>query len=114
MNTPGSNTVTRIASTANSPPLPRQMAPPHAAAPKRGAAATLNAGTAPRFGFKKIEPALAHRIGIYGSGGVGKTSLATSGPGPVAIFDFDDSLPCLMPRLSSQDIRVVSGVHEWG
>lgn len=55
----------------------------------------------------------ACRIGIYGSGGIGKTSLALLAPGPIAFFDLDKSLSKL--RRGGADmssVRVVE-VNEW-
>jgi len=45
------------------------------------------------------------------------TSVAASAPGPVAFFDFDDSLPRLKPQLHASglglDLRPVTGVSTW-
>jgi hypothetical protein len=57
--------------------------------------------------------ALAMRIGIVGPGGVGKTTLVCRAPGPVGIFDFDNSLSVLKPRLTGLDVRPVEGVESW-
>jgi len=51
-----------------------------------------------------VKSVTAQRVAIYGPGGIGKTSLACSAPGPVAFFDLDDSLGVLQPDV---DIRVV-------
>ncbi|MBN2582926.1 MAG: ATP-binding protein [Planctomycetes bacterium] len=53
------------------------------------------------------------RIGLYGPGGIGKTSLAATAPGPVAFFDLDDSLPVLAEQLDGLDVRPVAGVTSW-
>ena len=71
---------------------PRKPAPP---APKRTGVQ-----------FSAIEKSTnGRRIVIYGTGGIGKTSLACSAPGPVAFFDLDNSLSVLQP---GGDIRTVS------
>lgn len=35
------------------------------------------------------------RVGVYGTGGIGKTSLATRAPGPIAYYDLDESIDAL-------------------
>ena len=85
------------------------------------AAAMRPAGPAPaaapraarQFAFGEVVTATAQRIGIYGPGGIGKTSLACHAPGPVALFDLDNSLPVLKPTLSGLDIKVVQDVITW-
>ena len=39
------------------------------------------------------------RIVLYGPGGIGKTSLACMAPGPVAVFDLEESLGVIMGQL---------------
>ncbi len=86
------------------PPLPRSSSrPPPATAP----------AAAKKFSFGTIEPAKAMRIGLFGPGGIGKTCEACRAPEPVAIFDFDGSLPVLKPSLGDLDIRLVEGVSSW-
>jgi hypothetical protein len=65
-----------------------------------------------RVAFGKIEPQ-GHRVGIYGPGGIGKTTLAATAPGPVGFIDLDDSLPILKPSLGKLDIRRVAGITTW-
>ena len=65
-----------------------------------------------RVSFGAVRPQ-GHRIGIYGPGGIGKTTLAATAPGPVAFFNLDDSLPVLGPSLSGCDIRRVDGIAGW-
>ena len=96
---------------AKLPPPPR----PPARVPVKPPAPTPPDPTSPRrFGFGEIRPATTQRIGIYGPGGIGKTSLAARAPGPVAIFDFDSSLPVLKPSLAGLEIRAVEGIETWG
>ncbi|HNQ22467.1 MAG TPA: ATP-binding protein [Phycisphaerae bacterium] len=65
-----------------------------------------------RVAFGVIE-AQGHRVGVFGPGGIGKTTLAATAPGPVGFIDLDDSLPILRPSLGELDIRRVSGVAGW-
>lgn len=71
----------------------------------------------PAFSLGQISEAGGRRIVLFGPGGIGKTSLVASAPGPVAFFDLDDSLPRLRQQLQScphpLDIRPVSGVRTW-
>jgi hypothetical protein len=53
----------------------------------------------------------AERIAIYGPGGIGKTTLAASAPGPVWFFDLDESLGVV--ALPENDVRVVPNVETW-
>lgn len=52
----------------------------------------------------------AFKIAIYGTGGVGKTSLAMSAPSPVKFFDLDDSLG-MLPE--TQGVEIINGVQSW-
>jgi len=65
-----------------------------------------------RVAFGAIEPQ-GHRVGLFGPGGIGKTTLAATAPGPVAFIDLDDSLPILRPSLGELDIRRVAGIAGW-
>ena len=65
-----------------------------------------------RVAFGTIEPQ-GHRVGLFGPGGIGKTTLAATAPGPVAFIDLDDSLPILKPSLGELDIRRVAGITTW-
>ena len=72
---------------------------------------------ATEISFAPIPDAIGHRVAVYGSGGVGKSSLACLAPGPVAFFDLDESLPRLRAQLlaadTKLDIRTVPGIHSW-
>jgi len=54
---------------------------------------------------------------LYGPGGIGKTTLAATVPGPVAVFDLDDSLARLQGTFTESklqlDIRPVDGASAW-
>jgi len=63
--------------------------------------------------FDPIPNSQGQRIAIYGPGGIGKTTLACTAPGPVAVGDLDGSLPILKPKLVGLDVRVVSGLETW-
>lgn len=86
------------------PPAKPQQAPPPASS-------AAPAGKPGRFSLSAPRAVSGQRIGIYGGGGIGKTSLACRAPGPVAIFDFDHSLPVLKPTLEGLDLRVADGVE---
>ena len=88
--------------------------PPRPAAPKATAtsAAIKPAGNV-RFGA--VSKPQGRRIMVYGPGGIGKTSLALLAPGPVAVFDLDESLPDLSVggQLEGLDVRAVEGIGTW-
>jgi len=65
-----------------------------------------------KVSFGKIEPQ-GHRVGVYGPGGIGKTTVAATAPGPIAFIDLDDSLPILLPSLGKLDVRRVAGITGW-
>ena len=65
-----------------------------------------------KVSFGRIEPQ-GHRVGLFGPGGAGKTTLAATAPGPVGFIDLDDSLPILLPSLNGLDIRRVAGISGW-
>ena len=71
--------------------------------------------SAVRFGT--IQKGNGHRILLYGPGGIGKTTLAATAPGPVAFFDLDDSLPRLRASFAETepacDVRPIEGVTVW-
>ena len=67
--------------------------------------------------FGAIPDSPGHRIVLYGPGGIGKTTLAATAPGPVAFFDLDESLPRLRSSFEQSDLkldlRVIAGVRSW-
>lgn len=65
----------------------------------------------PGVQFSKIPAATGHRVVLYGPGGIGKTSLATVAPGPVAFFDLDESLPRLQSQIETKPLIVE--VKDW-
>lgn len=87
------------------PPMPGAFPPPPS---------TTNRA---RVAFGSVRSAAGHRVCIYGSGGIGKTTLASQMPGPVAFIDLDDSLPILSGRLLEQgfadNVMPVDGVTDW-
>jgi hypothetical protein len=93
-------------------PFKRPTAPPPPPTAARGQVA-----------FGTIAKAAGHRIVLYGPGGIGKTTLATLAPGPVAFFDLDESLarlgsqlttiPHVVPVANWQDIRTALQSDGW-
>lgn len=67
--------------------------------------------------FGKIVSGGGHRICLYGPGGIGKTSLCCSLPGPVAFIDLDESLGKLKPYLTEHalldGVSIVNGIENW-
>lgn len=94
-------------------PIPRTR-PPSSETSARG-----NGTPAPqaRVSFGPIREGNGHRIVLFGPGGIGKTSLAATAPGPVAFFDLDDSLPRLRASFTESglklDVRPIDGVATW-
>ena len=59
--------------------------------------------TPPLARFMKTPTALAgHRVLVYGQGGLGKSRLCCAAPGPVLVFDFDESLSTLWAQLTDE------------
>ena len=89
-------------------PATATKAPPRRPPPRNGGnGGTSHAPTGPVL-FAEIKQQQSHRIVLYGPGGIGKTTLAATAPGPVAFFDLDDSLAILKPSLGELDIRRVN------
>jgi len=66
--------------------------------------------------FGPIPEGSGHRIVVYGPGGIGKTTLACTAPGPVAFFDLDDSLAVLraqLPESLQKNLNRVGGIAGW-
>lgn len=82
-----------------------RMPPPVRAAP--------GPQTAKRFAFGAVTKAQAQRIVMYGPGGIGKSTLAASAPGPVAFIDLDDSLNILADKIEGLDVRPITGIQSW-
>ena len=78
----------------------------------------LNAGASKgKVAFGSLAKPAGHRVVVYGTGGIGKTTLCAALPSPVAFFDLDGSLAVLSARLTeqglSQNIVPVEGVTDW-
>ena len=83
-------------------PPPRMSAPPPKARP------------APeKVSFGQPAKGAGHRIVLFGPGGIGKTTASVTAPGPVAVFDLDDSLPVLVGQLDGFEVRRVDGIATW-
>jgi len=87
--------------------------PPTRAIPQRGSMPPPPAQEKKIVQFGKIASGAGHRIVLYGPGGIGKTTLAATLPGPVAFIDLDDSLPKLVATLDTERILPVSGIDTW-
>ena len=72
--------------------------------PNRPAAVPRRSGVT----FEAVPHAVAQRIGLYGPGGIGKTSLAAAAPGPVVFLDLDDGMSLL-----GLDVQRVAAVDSW-
>lgn len=98
-----------------SAPVNRPAPPPAPRARANGNEPPSRPRTSVSFG--PIPDGTGHRIVLFGPGGIGKTTLAATAPGPVAFFDLDDSLPRLKAQLadapSKLNIRPVSGIRTW-
>ncbi len=98
--------------TAQAPPTTRREGPPRGRPPQRQTRPQNQSRRPQTVAFGAIEPQ-GHRVGIYGPGGIGKTTFAANAPGPVAFFDLDDSLPVLRPALAGCDVRRVQASESW-
>lgn len=80
-------------------------------------AKTATKATSSTFSLATPKASKAMRTAIYGTGGVGKTTLACHAKGAKAFIDLDGSIPVLWPQLEAQgvakDIKVVSGIDTW-
>lgn len=85
--------------------LPAAKAPPRRPAPPPS---TLPKSRAVTFGAAK---SYGQKIGLYGPGGIGKTCLALMAPGPVAMYDYDESVGALLRVLpDGVDPQIVTGI----
>jgi len=70
-----------------------------------------------KVAFGQVSTTAGHRIVLYGPGGIGKTTLATQLPGPVAFVDLDESLARLKGYLTAhgrmENIMPVASVMTW-
>lgn len=96
--------------TAVAAPPPKKPALPPAPPQMRPSPPQIGAAPKKQFSSAAPEGKSAFKIGIYGTGGVGKTSLAMAAPGPVKFIDLDDSLGALA---EVKDVSVVRGVETW-
>jgi len=94
------------ASYVSRPPVRRSAPPAPPAGPPTGGR---------KVAFGAIHENAGHRVLLYGPGGIGKTTLVTQAPGPVAFFDLDDSLARLRFALGDAlgNLRPVSGIESW-
>ena len=58
--------------------------------------------------FSKIQSSAGHRVVLYGTGGIGKTTLACRAPGPVVFFDLDESLSKLAKKLDTEPLLAMA------
>lgn len=67
--------------------------------------------------FGTVATRIGHRVILYGPGGIGKTTLACSAPGNVAIADLDESLPRLQSNLNTMGVakkyQPIDGITTW-
>lgn len=68
-----------------------------------------------KVAFGQIPESKGQRIVLYGTGGIGKSTLACLAPGPVAFIDADESLAILKSQLVEADVPLPSLVnaHDW-
>lgn len=90
------------------PPAPRPL--PSAPTQMKAGPPPIGAASRKTFTTSLSEAKTAFKMGIYGTGGVGKTSLAMAAPGPVRFIDLDDSLGALQPV---EGVSIVRGVESW-
>lgn len=67
-----------------------------------------------KISFSKIgEKRIGHRVLLYGTGGIGKTTLACHATGPVAFYDLDESLDRLEGNLSELTPHSIKWGDSW-
>ena len=71
--------------------------------------------TRPKITLGQIHESKGQRIVLYGTGGIGKSTLACLAPGPVAFIDADESLPILRSQLDAAgiDLPQVIEIDSW-
>lgn len=75
----------------------------------------MNGGTQPqplksKVSFQAIPAKKGSRIGIYGSAGIGKTTLAATAEGKKVFFDLDGSLPVLKEQMAPDVLSKIAVV----
>lgn len=101
------------------PAAPRGKPTPPTKSPSPPAAA--KAAPSSRVSIGEIPTGQGQRIGLFGPGGIGKTTmaamLAVADNRPAAVFDLDDSLPIIGPALGAAGypgkLQVINGVATW-
>ena len=75
----------------------------------------VNQQSRSKVSFGNIESSKGHRIVLFGTGGIGKTTIACLAPGPVAFIDADESLPTLKASLKENSIKLptIVSAHDW-
>lgn len=96
------------------PKQPPPMAPsiPQQARANPSSTHPATPSTGVRFSSRSPRPVSNTRLCIYGTGGVGKTTLAAHAPGPVVFIDLDGSLDVLAGRLPDT-VAIVDGISSW-
>lgn len=95
---------------------PPSKAPAPAARPPSAMTPTSSGQSTGKIAFGSISKPKGQRICIYGTGGVGKTTLACLLEGKTAFVDLDESLPILKAQLTEQGIELpapVEGISSW-
>ena len=97
-----------MSTTLKPPPKPPPLSPPPL--PKSN-------GPARQFVLEDVNPVSAYRIALYGSGGIGKTSLACLASrvlGRVGFIDLDESLGVIKRSLPDDlKIKRMAGMADW-
>lgn len=97
------------------PPPPKMSKPPPPPAKANGATTTTK-----QYSLGRIKPAAAQRIVIYGTGGIGKSTLACLAARkrrPIGYVDMENTLGLLQDRLKEHGVadmvRPVDGIESW-
>jgi hypothetical protein len=83
--------------------------------PPKSPAPPTNQLSSKKIVLGKVPEKKGHRIVLYGTGGIGKTSAACTAPGKVAFMDADESLSTLRSNLieSGIEMPLVISVTDW-